>query len=274
MRVGPDDRVYVSLGIAGNCSDQYLGANYPFQDRRGGVLVLLPGEGTDDAARWEPFATGLRNPVGFDWHPRTGMLYASNNGPDHWGYELPPETFSRLTPGSFHGMPWFQWDGRTVRRDACIDREPPRPASDVPTPDAAFPARSAPMGVAFVTEGALVPALEGDAVVAIHGSWGTKPGGGFFGDPATRRPPAVVVVRFESGEARRVDDLVTGFQLPSGNRWARPVGVAIGPDGALYFSSDEDTEALFRLRPRAGASAQGPKGTSASGVTTSGDGTE
>lgn len=57
-----------------------------------------------------------------------------------------------------------------------------------------------------------------------------------------------VVVRYTDGAAQRVDDLVTGFQLPDGSRWARPVGVAIGPDGALYFSSDEGTYALFRLR--------------------------
>ena len=46
----------------------------------------------------------------------------------------------------------------------------------------------------------------------------------------------------------RVDDLVTGFQLENGGRWARPVGVAIGPDGALYFTSDSETDGLFRLR--------------------------
>jgi len=45
-----------------------------------------------------------------------------------------------------------------------------------------------------------------------------------------------------------VDDLITGFQMPDGERWARPVGVAIGPDGALYFTSDSDTNGLFRLR--------------------------
>ena len=45
----------------------------------------------------------------------------------------------------------------------------------------------------------------------------------------------------------RVDDLVTGFQLANGDRWARPVGVAIGPDGALYFTSDSGTNGLFRL---------------------------
>ena len=56
------------------------------------------------------------------------------------------------------------------------------------------------------------------------------------------------MVRFQDGQAMRVDDLVTGFQLPDGERWARPVGVAIGPDGALYFSSDSDTNGVFRLK--------------------------
>jgi len=104
------------------------------------------------------------------------------------------------------------------------------------------------MGVAFIPKGALGPELTGDAVVALHGSWATQPSGGAFGGRETRRPPKLVVVRFQDGKAIRVDDLVTGFQLENGARWARPVGVAIGPDGALYFTSDSDANALFRLR--------------------------
>lgn len=243
--VGPDGRVYASLGISGNCSDQYIGEEYRFDDRRGGILVLRESK---QEARWEGFATGLRNPVGFDWHPATGVLYASNNGPDHHGFERPPEYFSRVTAGSFHGMPWFQYDGKRPVRDDCVDRKPPRPLEDVVPPVATFPARNAPMGVSFVPVGALHPDLELDAIVALRGSWGTRPSGGFVGNPATRRPPAIVAVRFVNGEAERVDDLVTGFQLPNGERWARPVGVAVGPDGALYFTSDSGIEGLFRLR--------------------------
>jgi glucose/arabinose dehydrogenase len=246
VRIGPEERVYVSLGISGNCSDQYLGAPYRFEDRRGGVLVLV-----EEGARphFEPYASGLRNPVGFDWQPGTGVMYASNNGPDHLGYDQPPEYFSRLDPGSFHGMPWFQYDGRRLRRDACIKSPPPRSERDVVLPVATFPARNAPLGVTFVPPGALDPEFTGDAIVALHGSWATWPSGSAFGNPATRRPPALVRVRFRNGVAQGVEALVSGFQLDNGERWARPVGVAFGPDGALYFTSDGgDTQGLFRVR--------------------------
>jgi glucose/arabinose dehydrogenase len=245
VAVGPDGRVYVSLGIQGNCSDQYLDEHYPFADRRGGVLVLGQKNGH---ASWEIFASGLRNPVGFDWQPQTGTLYASNNGPDHQGYDQPPEYFSPLTANSFHGMPWFQFDGEQIQRDDCITSSPPRSINAVVAPAATFPARNAPMGVVFVPDGAMDKQFEQDAIVALHGSWGTQPSGGFIGKPASRRPPKIVAVRFHDGQAKRVDDLITGFQLPDGQRWARPVGVAIGPDGALYFTSDSDTNGLFRLR--------------------------
>ena len=245
LRIGPDGRVYVSLGISGNCSDQFLGGDYPFGDRRGGILVL--NEDADES-RLEPFASGLRNPVGFDWHPQSGVLYASNNGPDHQGFEQPREYFSRIDPGSFHGMPWYQYDGQRVRRDNCIRSQPPYPPSAVSVPVATFPARNAPMAVTFVPAGALDTRFENDAVVALRGSWGTQPTGKAWGDPATRRPPKLVRVHFKDATAVGVDDLVTGFQLADGERWARPVGVAIGPDGALYFTSDSGAQALFRLR--------------------------
>lgn len=245
VALGPDGRVYLSLGISGNCSDEYLGADYPFEARRGGVLVL---DESVSPPRWQTFASGLRNPVGFDWHPQSGDLYASNNGPDHHGYERPPEYFSRLTDGSFHGMPWFQFDGQRLRRDDCIARQPPRPLAEVVLPVALFPARNAPMGVAFVPAAAADPQLRHDAVVALRGSWGTRPRGSALGDPASRRPPKLVLVRFADGTAQRVDDLLTGFQDADGNRWARPVGVAFGPDGALYFTSDSGLNGLFRLR--------------------------
>jgi glucose/arabinose dehydrogenase len=187
--------------------------------------------------------------VGFDWQPQTGIIHAGNKGPDHLGFEQPPEYFSRLDAGCFHGMPWFQYDGEQLRRHNCIKRPPPRPLAEVTPPVASFPARSGPMAVAFVPEDALDRRFGGDAKVALRGSWATRPSGAAYGDRATRRQPRLVRIRFVNGTVQRVEDLVTGFQLSNGKRWARPVGVAFGPDGALNFSSDGGSHALFRLRP-------------------------
>ena len=244
VAIGPDGRVYVSLGFSGNCSDEYLGPGYEFERRRGGLLVL---DETASPATWQVFASGLRNPVGFAWQPRTGIMYATNNGPDHLGFDKPAEYFSRIDAGSFHGMPWFQYDGEQLVRDDCISSRPPRPITDVTLPAAVFPARNAPLAVDFVPDGAMDPRLTGDAIVALHGSWATRPYGKFLGDQSSRRAPAVVAVRFEKGSAVRVDPLISGFQSADGERLARPVGVAIGPDGDLYFTSDSGINGLFRL---------------------------
>ncbi len=245
LKIGPDKKLYVSLGIRGNCSDAYLDPSYPANSRRGGVFLI---DESGPSPRLIPFASGLRNPVGFDWHPHTGVMYASNNGPDHRGFNQPPEYFARLTPGSFHGMPWYQYDGEKLLRDECIQSNPPRAPNQVSIPVATFPARNAPMDVAFITENANASEYAGDAIVALHGSWGTADGGYADGDPATRRHPKLVLVKFNNGVATGVEDLLTGFQLADGKRWARPVGVAVGSDGDIYFTSDAAIHGLFRLR--------------------------
>jgi len=97
-------------------------------------------------------------------------------------------------------------------------------------------------------------AWAGAAVVALHGSWATRPRGGWIGPKASRRPPWLALVRFGKDGAASVEPLVEGFQNAAGERLARPVGVLFGADGALYFSSDGGAvEGLFRLsRSRSG----------------------
>ncbi|HYX33824.1 MAG TPA: hypothetical protein VE954_11980 [Oligoflexus sp.] len=246
--VGPDNRVYVAYGITGNCSNEYLSPDYPFNQRRGGVMVL---DETGAKPVLKPFGSGLRNPVGFDWDPASGILYASNNGPDHQGFDEPKEVFVAIEEGDFFGMPWFQTVRGKVTRDTCISATPPRPISEVKSPAALLPARSAPMAVAFPKAKDFNGRFAGQAFVAIHGSWGTPPSGTAIGDLAGRREPRIVSIALgETASTSVASDLVYGFQDDSnGSRWARPVGLAFGPDGALYFTSDAGNQGLFRLKP-------------------------
>ncbi|GAB4333114.1 MAG: sorbosone dehydrogenase family protein [Desulfobulbaceae bacterium] len=240
--VGPDKRLYIGLGISGNCSDEYLDNRYPFSRRRGGVFLLDERPGGPVLV---PYASGLRNPIGLAFHPDTGVLYATNAGPDNLGFYLPPEVFAPLHHGSFHGMPWFQYWGGAFHDGGCATSQPPRPAGESTPPAVTFPARSTPEGVVFVTGTGLGPEFEGNALVAIHGSWAVPPGGG----PETRRPPKIVMVRFASGKAVDVHNVITGFQRPDGSRFTRPCGMLMGPDGNLYFTGDfGEVTGLFRLR--------------------------
>ena len=244
LKEGPDGKLYVSLGITGNCSDEYLSDSYGFAKRRGGVFAIETDNGQSSL---KPFASGLRNPVGLDWHPETAEMYTSNNGPDHLGYEQPREYFSRVEEGSFHGMPWFQHIDGEIQNDDCAATKAPLSSDTVVAPVASFPARIAPMDLTFVPSDIAYDDYEHDALVALHGSWATSNGQG-DGNPASRREPKIVRVDFDEGVAGDVMDFMTGFQLEDGQRWARPIGIAVGPDGHIYFSSDAGIQGLYRIR--------------------------
>jgi len=239
--VGADQRLYIGIGVSSNCPDEYLDNSYPFERRRGGVYLLDESGGTPMLV---PYSSGLRNPIGLAFHPDTGVLYATNAGPDNLGYDLPPEIFSPLSQGSFHGMPWFQFYNGAFRSGQCATSPPPRPKSEATPPAVTFDARSTPEGFAFVNDSSLGPDFTGNAVGAIHGSWAVPPGG----DSSTRRPPKIVMVRFAGGKPAGVTDIVTGFQRADGTRFGRPCGMIMGPDGRLYFTSDGgEVTGLFRL---------------------------
>lgn len=245
--VAPDLRLYIGIGISGNCSDEYLDESYPFERRRGGVYVL---DESGAGPVLKPYSSGLRNPIGLAFYPATGNLYATNAGPDNLGFDQPPEIFVPLRQGSFHGMPWFQYYDGAFRSGLCATSPPPRPAGEAVEPAVTFDARSTPQGVTFFTDSRLSPEFNGNGLVAVHGSWAVAPDGG----DESRRPPKIVMVRFSGNQPAGVEDVVAGFQRPDGSRFARPSGIIMGPDGNLYFTSDGgEVTGLFKLSRTGGA---------------------
>jgi glucose/arabinose dehydrogenase len=250
--VGPDGRLYIGIGISGNCSDEYLDENYLFERRRGGVYVL---DESGAAPVLRPYSSGLRNPIGLAFYPPTGILYATNAGPDNLGFDLPPEIFVPLHQGSYHGMPWFQYYNGAFHSGECAASPAPRPAGEATVPQVFFDARSTPQGVTFATDSRLSPGFNGNGLVAIHGSWAVAPGDG----DGSRRPPKIVMVRFDGTTPTAVEDVVTGFQRLDGSRFARPSGIIMGPDGNLYFTSDGgEVTGLFRLSRVGGPDVSSP----------------
>ncbi len=245
--IGPDGDLYISIGISSNCSDEFLAGenpDYPLSRRRGGVWKLKDYE--ENISELIAFSSGLRNPIGIAFHPDSGELWATNAGSDDLGYHEPKEVLTRLTQGSFHGMPWYQFIRGKFREQKCIASTSPIPVEKATKPSLTFKARSTPQGIAFVTGNELGKSFQGNALISIHGSWAVDHARG--GGRETRREPKIVMVRFDSGFPYSVTDVITGFQHRNGTRLARPSGALMGPDGNFFFTSDGgDLHGLFKL---------------------------
>jgi glucose/arabinose dehydrogenase len=187
-----------------------------------------------DGSGREIFASGVRNTVGFDWHPDTGELWFTDNGRDRLGDDVPPDELNRASrKGLDFGFPHCH--GRDVR-----DPEFGRPGaceSQVP-PAAELGAHVAALGLRFYT-GEMFPAeYSGDAFHAEHGSWNRSSKVGY----------RVMRTRFDGSRVEAVEPFATGW-LAGQSEWGRPVDVLVMPDGALLVS-DDDAGAVYRISYR------------------------
>ena len=266
VAVGPDGAVYVSIGSTGNISVADRAATPP----RASILRVPPGGGPA-----EPYATGVRNGTGLAVAP-DGAVWTAVNGRDNVPYPYdrpygdasgssfgqvideyvtnhPAEQLAKLTPGRELGWPYCNPEPDVNPGE----RGSPQRFSDLPmVADAelnpggremdcaslapveqAFPAHSAPLGLAF-TEGALPAPYASGALAGVHGSWNADP-------PVA---PEVSFFPYENGALGPQQTLVGGFQDPTGARWGRPVAAVAGPDGAVYIT-DDDAGAVYRLAP-------------------------
>ena len=210
-----DGRMVVSVGSSCNVCVE--------QDRRRAAIVVYDGP----AATGERlFATGLRNAVGLALHPATGELWATNNGRDWLGDDLPPETVNIVKEGLDFGWPRCH-AGNLLDPDFGADSG----CRAVAPPALRMQAHSAPLGLVFYTGNVFPGQYRGDLFIAFHGSWNRSVPTGY----------KVVRVHFAAdGSPGTPEDFVTGFfDAESAALHGRPVGLAIGPDGALYISADK-----------------------------------
>lgn len=172
------------------------------------------------------FASGLRNPNGLGWQPQSGVLWTVVNERDELGSDLVPDYLTSVRDGGFYGWPWSYYGDHVDTRV-----EPPRPdlVAKAIVPDFALGAHVAPLGMAFYEGSALPARYAGGAFVGLHGSWNRTPLSGY----------KVVFVPFTNGSpAGTLEDVLTGFVNADGDAYGRPVGVAVGPRGALLVADD------------------------------------
>ena len=183
------------------------------------------------------FATGLRNPNGMGWEPRTGTLWTVVNERDELGSDLVPDYLTSVRDGGFYGWP-YSYFGQHVD-----DRvQPPRPdlVAKAIKPDYALGAHVAPLGLAFSQGSALPAPFTNGAFVGQHGSWNRRPPSGYN----------VVFFPFVDGKpsAAKPIEVLAGFLGPQGEAYGRPVGVAIDKRGALLVADDVGN-VIWRVAP-------------------------
>jgi glucose/arabinose dehydrogenase len=236
IKIGPDNFLYINVGSSCNVcvEDDPTRATilrYTLEGKPAGGLEVV-GRHTL-APIW---ASGLRNSQGFAWHPKTGSMFATNNGADmradkkggKVNDEIPPEHFNKIEPGKNYGWPHC-WGNNGLK---SMLEDPNFVGSDnfckAATPPAiTFTSHSTPIGVTFLDKSNFAREYKNDAIVALHGSWNRAQLSGY----------KLVRVKFNGETPVEVVYFATGW-LENNQAWGRPVDVVVGPDGALYVSDD------------------------------------
>jgi glucose/arabinose dehydrogenase len=212
---GKDGKLYVSIGSSCNlCEDE--------DPRRTTIMVY-----NADGSGGRPYAKGLRNAIGFDWDPGTGVLWADDMGEDKHGEEKPADEINRVEDGRHYGWPYVI-DNNLPNANLADAKGSLKPADATP-PALALQPHSSPIDLRFYTGNRFPAEYRGAMLVALHGS-----------SPTARKERIgykVVRVVFKDGKPTGVDDFVTGW-LKDGQVLGRPAGLITGADGALYISDD------------------------------------
>ncbi|WP_299598078.1 PQQ-dependent sugar dehydrogenase [uncultured Microbulbifer sp.] len=223
---GPDGWLYVPIGAPCNICDEKGYAN----------IQRLKIEG-DKVAKTETWAQGVRNTVGFTWHPETSELWFTDNGRDMLGDNMPPDELNRAPKQGLHfGYPYCHAGDILDPEFGGAEGGYGKQCSDYVPPVQKLGPHVAALGVKFYTGEQFPEDYKNQILIAEHGSWNRS---NKIGYRVTR------VSLNEKGEATSYEPFIDGW-LQGEERWGRPVDVLVMPDGALLIS-DDYAGAIYRV---------------------------
>ena len=221
-------RLFVGVGSASNVDDPDTNSE---EKNRANIQACDPAN-----CSLSVYASGIRNAGGgIRVNPDTGELWCSVNERDALGDNLVPDYITHVQEGGFYGWPWWYIGGH---QDPRHQNKHPELKDKAIVPDVLVQPHNASLEFTFY-EGSQFPSeYKGDIFASEHGSW----------NKATRVGYEVIRVPLhQSGHASgEYEDFVTGFVLPNGQVWGRPVGITLAPDGSLLVS-DDGSNSIWRV---------------------------
>ena len=218
IEFGPDGMLYISIGSTCNACNESNAEN--------ATIVRASPDGKSRVI----YASGLRNTIGYDWHPETGEFWGLDHGMDFLGDEIQPEELNKLELGKKYGWPHVYGKG-----DINPQSTPPGGLTKEQWREQSVPmtlgytAHAAPMQFKFYTGTSFPAEFSGDAFATMRGSWNRNPASGY----------EVVRIRFDNGKPQTIEPFLTGFLTDGGKtHFARPVGLAVAKDGSLLMADD------------------------------------
>ncbi len=228
LAFGPDGRLFLSVGSTCNAC--------PEPNTENATMLEIKPDGSGRSV----VATGLRNTIGFDWHPETGGLYGMDHGIDWLGDETQLEELNLIASGKNYGWPYVFENGKPNPADdpkKMTGMTWEKYAATCEAPLLTETAHSAPMALLFY-QGSEFPAnCRGDAFVTFHGSWNRGEASGY----------KVMRLKFKESKPTEFEDFLTGFYVPGEKgQFGRPCGLALMPDGSMLLS-DDGSGIIYRI---------------------------
>ncbi len=217
---GPDGWLYVPVGAPCNLCESV------------DEIFASIGRLRPDGSGYEVLARGVRNTVGFDWHPETGELWFTDNGRDYLGEDVPPDELNVLKEkGQHFGYPYCH--GKSVADPVFGEK---RPCSELSAPAIELGPHVAAIGMRFYDGEMFPPEYKNRILIAEHGSWNREEAIGY----------RVMQVRLEGDKAVSYKPFAEGWLPEEGRAWGRPADVEVMGDGSVLVSDDRNG-ILYRI---------------------------